>query len=111
MTEVCKIGMNKFGIYWTFSPLLIYLSHIVTICNNQFKIFNTHIYTHIYFGTALISSTQVYDEIIRRISCENSENFCYCSVRTLLSPRVLSKTLKISIYRVRQKHMTVFEIK
>jgi hypothetical protein len=49
-----------------------------------------------YLGTTLTNQNDVYDEIKSRI---NSGNACYHSVQNLLSSRLMSKQLKIKIYK------------
>jgi hypothetical protein len=49
-----------------------------------------------YFGTTGTNQTLIQEEIKRRL---NSGNACYYSVQSLLSSRLLSKNLKIRIYR------------
>jgi hypothetical protein len=77
-----------------------------------------------YLGTTLTNQNYIRDEIKSRL---NSENACYYSVQNLLSSRLISKNLKIKIYKtvilpvvlygcetwsltLREEHrMTVFE--
>ena len=49
-----------------------------------------------YLGTTLTDQNSIQQEIKRRL---NSGNACYHSVQNLLSSRLLSKNLKIKIYR------------
>jgi len=49
-----------------------------------------------YLGTTLTYQNSIQEEIKSRL---NSGNACYYSVQNLLSSRVLSKNLKIKIYR------------
>jgi hypothetical protein len=49
-----------------------------------------------YLGTTLTNQNGIHDEIKSRL---NSENACYYSVQNLLSSRLISKNLKIKIYK------------
>jgi hypothetical protein len=49
-----------------------------------------------YLGTTVTNQTLIQDEIKRRL---NSSNACYHSVQNLLSSHLLSKSLKIRIYK------------
>jgi hypothetical protein len=49
-----------------------------------------------YLGMTLINK-DIYDEIKSRL---NSGNACYCSVQNRLSSRLISKNLKIKIYKI-----------
>jgi hypothetical protein len=49
-----------------------------------------------YLGTTVTNQNLIQEEIKRRL---NSGNACYHSVRNLLSSRLLSKNIKIIIYR------------
>ena len=49
-----------------------------------------------YLGRALINQNSIQEEIKSRLK---SENACYHSVKNLLSSSLLSKNLKINIYR------------
>jgi hypothetical protein len=49
-----------------------------------------------YFGTSVTNKYSIQEEIKRRL---NSGNACYNSVQNLLSSRLLSKNLKIRIYK------------
>jgi hypothetical protein len=49
-----------------------------------------------YLGTALTNQNDIYDEIKNTL---NSGNVCYYSVQNLLSSRLISKNLKIKIYK------------
>jgi hypothetical protein len=49
-----------------------------------------------YLGTTVTDQNLIQEEIKRRL---NSDNACYHSVQNLLSSRLLSKTLKIGIYK------------
>jgi hypothetical protein len=49
-----------------------------------------------YLGTTLTDQLSVHDEIKSRLK---SENACYHSVQKLLSARLLSKNIKIKVYR------------
>ena len=52
--------------------------------------------SNIYFGSLLTNQNSIQEEIKRRLTAGNS---CYYSVQTLLSSRLLSKNLKIKIYK------------
>jgi hypothetical protein len=49
-----------------------------------------------YLGTTVTNQNLIQEEIKRRL---NSYNVCYNSVQSLLSSRLLSKNLKIKIYK------------
>jgi hypothetical protein len=49
-----------------------------------------------YLGTTLTKQNDIYDEIKSRL---NSGNACYYSVQNLFSSRLISKDLKIKIYK------------
>ena len=49
-----------------------------------------------YLGTTLTNQNSIAEEIKNRLK---SENACYHSVQNLLSSRLLSKNLKVKIYR------------
>jgi hypothetical protein len=49
-----------------------------------------------YLGTTLTNQNDIHDEINCRL---NSGNACYYSVQNLLSSRLISKNLKIKIYK------------
>jgi hypothetical protein len=49
-----------------------------------------------YLGTTLTNQNDIHDEIKSRL---NSGNACYYSVQNLLSSRLISKNLKIKIYK------------
>jgi hypothetical protein len=49
-----------------------------------------------YLGTTLTNQNDIHDEIMSRL---NSGNACYYSVHNLLSSRLISKILKIKIYK------------
>ena len=49
-----------------------------------------------YLGSLLTNQNSIHDEIKCRLKAGNS---CYYSVQTLLSSRLLSKNLKIKIYK------------
>jgi hypothetical protein len=49
-----------------------------------------------YFGATLTNQNDIRDEIKNRL---NSRNACYHSVQNLLSSRLISKNLKIKIYK------------
>jgi hypothetical protein len=50
-----------------------------------------------YLGTTVTNQNLIQEEIERRL---NSGNVCYHSVQTLLSSRLVSKKLKIRIYKL-----------
>jgi hypothetical protein len=64
----------------------------IRIANESFG----NIATFKYFGTTLTNQNDIRDEIKSRL---NSGNACYYSVQNLLSSRLISKNLKIKIYR------------
>jgi hypothetical protein len=49
-----------------------------------------------YLGMTLTNQNDIHDEIKSRL---NSGNACYYSVQNLLSSRLISKNLKIKVYR------------
>jgi hypothetical protein len=49
-----------------------------------------------YLGTTVTNQNLIQEEIKRRLNCGNA---CYHSVQNLLSSRLLSKNLKIRIYK------------
>jgi hypothetical protein len=49
-----------------------------------------------YFGTTVTNKNLIHEKIKRRL---NSGNACYHSVQSLLSSRLLSKNLKLRIYK------------
>jgi hypothetical protein len=49
-----------------------------------------------YLGTAVTNQNLIQEEIKRRL---NSDNACYHSVQNLLSSRLLSKSVRIRIYK------------
>jgi hypothetical protein len=50
-----------------------------------------------YFGTTVTNQNLIQEEIKRRL---NSGNACYHSAQNLLSSRLLSKNVKIRIYKI-----------
>jgi hypothetical protein len=49
-----------------------------------------------YLGTAITNENLIQEEIKRRL---NSGNACYHSIQNLLSSRLLSKNIKVKIYK------------
>jgi hypothetical protein len=49
-----------------------------------------------YFGTTLTEQNCIHEEIKSRL---NSGNVCYHSVQSILSSRLLSRNVKVKIYR------------
>jgi hypothetical protein len=49
-----------------------------------------------YLGTTVTNQNLIEEEVKRRL---NSDNACYHSVKNLLSPRLLSKNLKIRLHK------------
>jgi hypothetical protein len=60
------------------------------------KIFIQSVEEFKYLGTSLTSQNSIQEEIKSRLKLGNA---CYCSVQNFLSSSLLSKTLKIKIYR------------
>jgi hypothetical protein len=52
-----------------------------------------------YLGTTLTDQNCIHEEIKSRL---NSGNACYCSVQSLLSSRLLSRNVKVKIYKTYQ---------
>ena len=67
-------------------------NHRVRIDNGTFE----RVEEFKYLGTTLTNQNSILEEIKNRL---RSENACYLSVQNLLSSRLLSKNLKIKIYR------------
>jgi hypothetical protein len=57
-----------------------------------------------YLGTTVTNQNVIQEEIKRRL---NSGNACYHSVQNLLPSRLLSRNLKIRIYRVAQRNAKI----
>jgi len=66
--------------------------HSVRIDNNTFE----RVEEFKYLGTTLTNQNSIAEEIKSRLK---SRNACYHSVQNLLSSRLLSRNLKIKIYR------------
>jgi hypothetical protein len=62
------------------------------IANRSFE----YVTQYKYLGATVTNQTSIQEEIKRRL---NSGNACYHSVQKLLSSRLLSKNVKIIIYR------------
>ena len=58
-----------------------------------------------YLGTTVTNQNSIHDEIKRRLK---SGNACYHSVQNLLSSSLLSKNLKIKIYRAIILHVVLY---
>ena len=67
-------------------------NHSVRIDNSTFE----RVEEFKYLGTTLKNKNSIPEEIKSRL---RSENACYHSVQNILSSRLLSKNLKIKIYR------------
>jgi len=67
--------------------------HSVRIDNSTFE----RVEEFIYFGTTLTNQNSIAEEIKSRL---RSENACYRLMQNLLSSRLLSKNLKMKIYRI-----------
>ena len=68
------------------------LNHSVRTDNSTFE----RVEEFKYLGTTLTNQNSIAEEIMSRL---RSGNACYVSVQNLLSSRLLSKHLKIKIYR------------
>jgi hypothetical protein len=66
----------------------------ITIANRPFE----NVSQLIYLGTTVANQNLIQEEIKRRL---NSGNACYHSVQNLLSSRLLSKNVKIRIYKTK----------
>jgi len=83
---------------------LLLSDHIIHFCVSSFYVssskiedvrkYRTSFYRHL--GTILINQNSIAEEIKSRL---RSGNACYHSVQNLLSSRLLSRNLKIQIYR------------
>jgi len=58
-----------------------------------------------YLGTTLTNQNSIAEEIKSRL---RSENACFHSVQNLLSSRLLSKNLKIKIYRTKNLPVVLY---
>jgi hypothetical protein len=67
-------------------------NHDIKIANRSFE----NLAQFKYLGTTITNQNLIQEEIKRRL---NLDNACYHSVQNLLSPHLLSKNLKIRIYR------------
>jgi hypothetical protein len=67
-------------------------NQIIRIANELFE----NVEKFKYLGTTLTNQNDIHDEIKSRL---NSGNACYHSVQNLLSSLLISKTLKIKIYK------------
>ena len=77
-------------------------NHSVRIDNNTFK----RVEEFKYLGTTLTNKNSIAEEIKSRL---RSGNDCYHSVKNLLSSRLLSKNLKIKIYRTKILPVVLYE--
>ena len=90
ITLAVNIGKTKYmeiGRHWS----KIAYAHIKIGSNSYEKV-----KTFKYLGPLLTNHNSIQEEIKCRLKAGNS---CYCSVQTLLSSRLLSKNLKIKIYK------------
>jgi hypothetical protein len=58
-----------------------------------------------YLGTTVINQNMIQEEIKMKL---NSDNACYYSVQNLLSSRLLSKNVKIRIYKTIILHVVLY---
>jgi len=75
--------------------------HSVGIDNSTFE----RVEEFKYLGTILTNQNAIEQEIKSRL---RSGNGCYHSVQNLLSSRLLSKNLKIKIYRIIRLHVVLY---
>jgi hypothetical protein len=68
------------------------LKHSIKIVNRSFE----EVAKFIYLGTTLTDQNCLHEEIKIRL---NSGNACCCSVQSLLSSRMLSRNIKVKIYK------------
>jgi hypothetical protein len=69
--------------------------HYIKAANKSFKMW--HCSNRPYFGTAVTNKSCIHEEIKSRL---NSGNACYHAVQNLLSFHLLSKNVKIKIYKI-----------
>jgi len=67
-------------------------NHNIRIANESFK----NMAKFKYMGTTLTDQNDMHDEIKSRL---NSGNACYYSIQNILSSHLISKNLKIKIYK------------
>ena len=72
--------------------MCVILNEHIKISSNSYE----KVKTFKYLGSLLTTQNSIQDEIKCRLKTANS---CYYSVQTLLSSRLLSKNLKIKIYK------------
>jgi hypothetical protein len=77
---------------FSFCSLLYYL-HDIKIANRCFE----NVAKSRYLGTIITNQNLIQEEIKRRL---NLGNACYHSVQNLLSSRLLSKNIRVRIYKI-----------